>query len=221
MSIVVKARKTKEGIIIHELNNGEGKKYLAVRGGLSWPQMAEDSPGYFCILGEEWIPAAQRVDQRGRLILLSEYETPDTRTSMDALFTRLIHNAALYLCEIFYTETEESQGEDYRGLVGDFQRFAYRKENTGRVEQAPWADSPERGLRYINDWNVSGLLELTEGSIVREQLKMIGPEKVKQVPQIFHAVNALRFVICGFQHNKSNPTPKNWRREDLGSWKSL
>ncbi len=214
---VMRPRRTKEGIIIHELNNGEEKKYLAVRGGLSWPLMAGELPGYFCILGEEWIPVPLRATQRGRLILLSEYEAPDIHSTLDDLFTRLIHEAALYFCEIYYTDTGKSQGEDFRSLVADFQRFAYGKENTGRIEQAPWADDPERGLQYVNDWFAKTLLELTEGSIVRDQLKMMGPEKIKQVPQMFNAVNALRFVLCGFQNDKPNPSPKNWRGEDRGS----
>ena len=53
MRIVVKSRRTEKGIIVLEFDNGETKEYRAIRGGISWPVMAENLPGYYCILGEE------------------------------------------------------------------------------------------------------------------------------------------------------------------------
>jgi hypothetical protein len=52
---------------------------------------------------------------------------------------------------------------------------------------------------------------------------MVETDKVKQLPQRYNAVNALRFVICGFEKYKpSKPSDRNWRAGMLeGSWKSL
>jgi len=54
-------------------------------------------------------------------------------------------------------------------------------------------------------------------------LKMVETDKVKQLPQRFNAVNALRFVICGFEKYKPpKPSDSNWRvGMPEGSWKSL
>lgn len=221
MANVVKARRTEEGIIIHELDNGELKKYLAVRGGLSWPLMAENLPGYYCIIGEELIPAAQRREnQRGKLILLSAYEAHDI-LSLPAFFTNLTDDAELLACNTFYTVTEEFQGKDYGADAEAFQKFMYEKQIPVHLEEAPWADRPDLGIYYINEWTQKGLLELPEGSLVRNQLRMTVAEKVNQLPQMFNAVNALRFVVCGFEKYKPNPTLKDWRKKvPHGTWRT-
>ena len=224
MAIVVKARRRENGIIVHELDNGESKEYLAVRGGLSWPLMAGEKLllAYYCTIGEELIPAAQRREnQRGKLILLSEYEAPDI-LSLPEFFTKLTDDAKLFECNTYYAITKEFQGEDYSGYTETFQKFMYEKQITVHLEEAPWADRPDLGIYYINEWTQKGLLELPEGSLVRNQLRMMVAERVNQLPQMFNAVNALRFVVCGFEKYKPNPTPKDWRKNaPKGTWRTV
>jgi len=211
MAIVAKARRTEEGIIVHELDNGEKKQYVAVRGGLSWPLMAEKVlPAYFCIAGEELISVAQRREnQRGRLILLSEYEAPDI-LSLPSFFTKLTDDAKLLMCNTFYTVTQSFQGEDYSGHAETFRKFVYEKQSGIHLEEAPRADRPDLGLFYSNERMKKGLLELPEGSLVRNQLRTVVAEKVNQLSQTLNAVNALRFVVCGFEKYKPSNTSSNW-----------
>jgi hypothetical protein len=218
----MKSRRTENGIIIQEHDDGTSKQYVAVRGGLSWPIMEENLPAYYCIIGEELIPAAQRREnQRGKLILLSEYEARDI-LSLSTFFTKLTDDAKLLECNTFYTITEEFQGKDYSADTEAFRKFMYERQITAHLEEAPWVGRPDLGIYYINEWKKKGLLEFTEGSHARDQLRMVVAEKVNQLPQMFNAANALRFVICGFEKNKPNPTPNDWRaKAPKGTWRSV
>jgi hypothetical protein len=222
MSIVVESRRTEEEIIIHKHDDGTSKQYLAVRGGLSWP-LAIDKvrPAYYCIFGEELISVAQRREnQRGKLIFLHEYENPDI-LSLSEFFKDLTDYVKLLECNIFYTVTEIFQGKDYRGYTEAFQKFVYDKQSQAHLEEAPWADEPILGMNYIKEWMKKGLLELPEGTLVRDELKKVMEEKVNQLPQTLNAVNALRFVVCGFQKDKPNLATKDWRAKlPRGSWRS-
>ena len=96
----------------------------------------------------------------------------------------------------------------------------YEKGIGVRLEEAPWGDNPGFGLDYINEWMKKGLLQLPEGSLVRNQLRMVVGEKVNQLSETLNAVNALRFVVCGFEKYKPNPTLDNWRDKiPKGSWR--
>lgn len=230
MSKVIKSSRTEKGIIIHEHDDGSRKQYLAIRGGLSWPLVTENLLGYFCIFGEELIPAAQRKkNQRGKLIFMDEYEEPKILASNE-FYAKAWSYAIRYSCDTFYTVTQKIQDEDYSGYAKDFRELIYKKQQefmdeeqtTVYLEEAPYADSPKDGLRYINDWRANALLELPGESLVYKQLKNVVGEKVNQVPQMFNAVNALRFVVCGFNEYKSNLDTRYWRKKvKRGSWRSV
>jgi hypothetical protein len=213
MSIVVKARRTDEGIVIHEMDNGESKKFLAVRGGISWPVMDGPLPAYYCILGEEYVGITHfegQEPQRGKLILLSENEAPDV-LALDWLYAKISDDVVRFGCDTFYTVTKELRGEDYSGYVETFQEFMVEKEVRVHLEEAPWADKPDLGMYHIDSWKKKGLLDLPEESLVCKQLEMVTADIVNQLPQRLPAVNALRFVACGFQKDRPNPGAKNWR----------
>ena len=162
MSMVIRATKTDKGIITHGLDTGETRKYRAVRGGLSWPIMETNLPGYYCIVGEEYTnpqgSGRQQQHQRGKLHVISEYEAPNILTQLDALFTKLVDDAILCLCDTFYTVTEDFQGEDYRDYAVAFREFASQKRAGVRLCMAPWADRPDLGLYHISSWVTKGLL---------------------------------------------------------------
>jgi len=220
---IMKAKRTEKGIIILELDNEDSVKYLAIRGGISWPLMAENLPGYYCILGEEYEEKVRfEKEWRGRLHLIAEHEAPDILTSLGNFFTKLADDTALTLCDLFYTVMEVFGGEDYRGYAEAYNRISDKKKLPARLEQAPYADRPDLGVEFIKEWQQSGKLLLPEDSIARQQLRTLEPSGVKNMATTLNAVNALRFAVCGFQMNKpSKPTSKNWRGADRGSWVSL
>ena len=204
MTTVVNAIFSEKRRIIHEMDNGEKKRYQTVRGGVSWPVMAENLPAYYCIFGEEEMPYEEPRPMRGKLQFLCEFEAPDIYTSLDSFFMKLTDDAVLYLCERLYTVTEEFQGEDYRGYVEAFQGFAYEKGPAGRLEQAPWAERPDLGMYHIKSWIDRGLLKIPDGTLLQEQLRMVRADEVKAIPTRLNAVNALRFVVCGFEKDRPN-----------------
>ena len=108
--------KTEKGIIIQRLGDRIIRKFAAVRAGMSWPRLALNLLGYFCVLAEEavGVPYFQgRERRRGKLCLLYEWEAPDIRTLLDILFTELLGAAARYKLEIVYGAREKIQGEDF------------------------------------------------------------------------------------------------------------
>jgi hypothetical protein len=222
MSKVMKSRRTENGIIIHEHDDGTSKQYVAVRGGLSWPRTEENLPGYYLIMGEELIPAAQRKEnQRGKLRVMSEFEAPDIVTSLTSLFTKLTDDSTLYLCDTFYTVTGKFEGEDYSGYTEAFRKFIYDKKIAAHLEEAPWADRSDLGIDYIQSWRDKCLLELEKG-ILYDQLGKVTNSNVKQIAETFNAVNALRYVVCGFEKYRPTNTNSNWRSKmRKGTWRSV
>jgi hypothetical protein len=223
MNNVIKAERTGKGAIIHTPINGEARKYAAVRGGISWPLISENLPGYFCIYGEEQNEARRFKGQeniRGRLCFLCEYEAPDINTSLTNFFTRLTDAIALYLCSTLYTVMEDFRGESFREYAEMFQTFAYNKETIVRLEEAPWQDRPDLGVCQIQSWRDKGLLDIPEESLICAQLRTLQASTVKTIPGMLNAVNALRFLVCGFEKDKPINDSSNWRKHvRKGSWR--
>ena len=218
MSIVTKATKTDKGIIVHDLDSKETRSYVAVRGAISWPLISENLPAYFCMYGEEYI---RFEDKRGRLRFLCEHEALDM--SLTTFFTKLTDAVFLYGCTTFYVIIKISHREDYGGYTEALQKFIYEKQANVQLEEAPWHERPDLGIHHIREWKDKGLLEIPEDSLIRAQLQDLQKDKVKAIPETLNAVNALRFVVCGFEKDKPpNPNKKNWRKGmKEGSWRSL
>jgi len=229
MSKVIKSRRTEKGIIIHEHDDGSLKQYIAVRGGLTWPTIDKNLLGYFCIYAEELIHVALRKqNQRGRLIFVDEYEEPNI-LGLNQLYAKAFSLAIRYRCDIFYAPTKKFQDEDCSRNAKDFrafiyerqQKFMYEEQTTVLLEEPPWADSVKDGLRYINNWRTNALLDLPEESLVYNQLKNVVGEKVNQIPQTFNAINALSFVVGGFNEYKPNLDTIDWRKKvKRGTWRT-
>jgi hypothetical protein len=148
-----------------------------------------------------------------------EYEAPDIVTFPTAFFSKLTDDSIQYLCDTFYTVTKEFQGENYSGHSEVFQDFIYEKQIAVGLEEAPWADRPDLGIYHIQSWLGKGLLELPEGSITCNQLRRVANSTVKHLPQTLNAVNALRFVVCGFEKYRPTPPPIGGRESDQGRGK--
>ncbi|MGD0662167.1 MAG: hypothetical protein ABSD38_29270 [Syntrophorhabdales bacterium] len=207
--------KTEKGLLVQELENGEKRTYVAVRGGISWPLVPQKLPAYFCIYGEEWREGTrfEGQEKRGRLCFLYEYEAPDTIPMLlTSFFTKIVAAATRYRCRTFYTVTEVSRGEDYREYAAQFRSFVYAKRADVHLQEAPWNEKPDLGIHRIWEWKEKALLEIPEGSLIRAQLQTLQAEELMALPETLNAVNALRFVVYGFEEYKPpKPGRENWR----------
>jgi hypothetical protein len=200
MTNVIKAER-KGGIIVHTLHNGEQTKYAAIRGGISWPLVSENIPAYYCIVGEEYVPASRYEGQsalRGKLHLICEYDAPDIYLSLSVFFSRLTDDITHLLCNDFYGITETYKGEDYQGYVEALQNSTYANKVSVSLQEAPWAEKPDLGIQHIMTWQKKGLLDIPTDSILYDQIKQLQPGDLKQI-ETLQAVNAFRFVISAFE----------------------
>jgi len=222
MDIILRASKTKNGVIVHELGDGETRReYITIRGAISWPIFGENVPGYYLILGEEHVRHFEGQEQRGKLYLLSEFAAPDIRMSLDTFFSRIVNDTTRLMCNTFYA-IKESKGEDCDGYATALQKFAYGKRTSINIEQPPLVDTPDIGMHYIKSWAERGLLSLPKESLVHNQLRAWEPENIKPALLSFAAVNALRFVICGLEANVPTITSSDWRKKvRKGTWRSV
>lgn len=138
--------------------------------------------------------------------------------SLTTFLTKITDAVTLYECGTFYTLTEISRGEDYRGYAEAFQKFMLEKGAKAWLEEAPWQERPDLGIHHIHGWNDRGLLEIPEGSLIRSQLQTLQADKVKTLPEMFNAINALRFVVCGFEKDK--PPRPTQKIKHKGTWQS-
>ena len=204
---VVKAKKAENGIITHILDMGDGKqktvRYYDVRAGLSWPTVT--SPGYYCILGEEYYETDryEGAKRKGNLTLLAEHEFPGI--SLDELFGKLTDDTSLVRCSRIFAD----MSDEYSGYIDSFRTFVTGIKNSGYPDQAPYADNFLLGVSRIRDWTKSGKLDIPEKTIIRSQLKGISKADLADSPEtIFYAVNALRFVVGAFfKHRPINNPP--------------
>jgi hypothetical protein len=223
MNIVLKATPQLNGTI--EIETVEGKKFFcsAIRGGISWPLLSENMPAYYCILGEEWIGGTRFQGQevsRGRLRFLCEYEA--INYSLNSLFVRLTDDTKLCRCSTLYGITEGDQDDHYKGFPDALYKFVYDKGISVRLEQAPYAENLAISIGSVIDWDQKRLLDLPEESLLRQQLKGLKPEDAKDLVERLNAVNALRFVVCGFEKHKPNLVEKDWRAKiPKGTWRSV
>jgi hypothetical protein len=223
MNIVLKATPQPNGTI--EIETVEGKKFVcsAIRGGISWPLLSKDMPAYYCILGEEWTDRTRFQGQeafRGKLKFLCEYEA--INYSLGSLFVRLTDDIRLSHCSTIYGIIEADQDDRYKGFPNELYKVVHDKDISVVPEQAPFAENPNIAIPHLIDWYAKGLLDLPEESLLRQQLKGLKPEDAKDVAERLNAVNAGRFVVCGFERDRPNLRSKDWRkRVKRGSWRSV
>jgi len=211
MNVVLKSKQSEKGTILHELANGESKEYQAIRGGISWPHLESGLPGYFCIYGEEWVRSSAKIgneDRRGKLCHLSEGEA-SSLTSLSIFLDTILNESLRFGCEKFYALTAKFKDEDFGGYAEALRRVSYERHISCPVEEAPWVNS-RISLQYVDKWIRAGLLEIPEKSLVRKQMGNVTKDTN---PEEFNAVNALCFVVCGFERDKPVISSRNWREK--------
>lgn len=182
----IKAKK-RSGIIIHNV------RYSDVRAGLSWPTAV--SPGYYCILGEEYHEKTryEGSDHKGKLKLLSEREF--SGISLNELFAKLTDDTSLLHCSRIFTD----MSDEYLGCIEAFRDFTLDIRSGGYISEAPYADNFMLGVSWIQDWTRTARLDIPEKSVIRSQLKRITKADLADSPETrFYAINALRFVVGAF-----------------------
>jgi hypothetical protein len=72
-------------------------------------------------------------------------------------------------------------------------------QTVGKLKEAPWLERLDLGIHRIMGWKDKGLLEIPDGTHIRAQLQTLRAENVKAIPETLNAVNALPFIIYGFE----------------------
>ena len=204
---VVKTETTKRGVIVHEVDSGDGElksyHYAAIRGGLSWG--SGESPAFFMILGEEFVDKTRfegQVPPRGKLKVFTERQIPSP--FLDKLFSALTDDCALFGCGYVYADLSDEHEESGKLFM---EYVSEKKARYVSLEDAPFVNNFPLGVSLINRWLSEALLDLPKESLVRDQLKKLTKQDFGDSPeQRFFAVNALRFVLGSFY--KCPPTSR-------------
>jgi hypothetical protein len=82
-----------------------------------------------------------------------------------------------------------------------YRNYTFKEKiSIGSLSQAPYVDNFRLGLSLIKDWMKVGLLDISEKSIVYDQLKKITLADLEEMPEIkFYVINGLRFAIGAFE----------------------
>ena len=177
--------------IIHIVMNGNDEdriRYVSVRAGVSFP--SQDAAGAFCVVGQEMDDKFETAP--APLVLLDEWEFPGL--SVDGFWDKVSDALVLHGAKPVYFDTE-----DEANLLA-FQDYCSRKKLNIDYLAAPFADNFFTGLSTANDWLREGRLDLHKTSLVRNQLKSLTREDLRDSPETkFPLVNSLRHVLSGFR----------------------
>jgi len=192
------------------------KRYVAVRGGIAWPSAT--SPGYFCIIGQEYIKQDPLVDktEAGRWFLLAEGE--GSLLSMARFYREICDRAVQMLCRRFYAELPDDRWEC--GYLNDLEDVADKCDSSLSVHQGETAeDYFVQGLSRIHMAMEEDRLPIPDDSILYSQLRSITVDELANHPENnFYAITALTHVLGDFLRFKPKPMepyrmppPPDWR----------
>ncbi|MFB3886323.1 MAG: hypothetical protein ACE144_13955 [Thermodesulfobacteriota bacterium] len=196
------------GIVLVEIEDGEKKENLSLRGvrvGLSWP--ASNAPGFFVLVGQS---AKKDITGQHPLHLLKEGQ----EQIPSALYERLADEMGAFFAEGIYTDMSER----FQGYLLDFSTFRRQERQRQRLflKRAPFYQDFSHGLRTIQGWVKKKGIHVPKGSVTYEQLKTITSEDLRQNPEErFFAINALRYVVGAFE--VSNIIPQPLREREISS----
>ncbi len=194
---IINSEISKNGVIVHNTTSKD-VKYLSrkVLGGIVWPINEKSIPGYFCIMGEEWIEQSRfegYQDLRGKLRLLAEYVFE--KYSLSDFCRRLGEDTARLCCTSIYATGEEDSAEQTRF----FNQCISEQHIRGILEEAPFWKNPGIGIGNLEDWEKRSLLEIPDDTTLFDQMKHIQDIDIANMSEKFFAVRALCFVVGKFQ----------------------
>lgn len=185
-------------LIITEPISGheEKRKFQDIRGGISWP--TAKAPGYFCIVGQEYVPPDYMGNKvvPGKKLLLTEFQSDGL--NMQPFYEKIMDRTNQMLCSCLYAEL--TAGKITCGYESDFEEHArLRGTFTCRIDDAYDADNFVLGLSRIKDNIHSKFLIIPEDSLIINELRGITQQDLEEQPAIlFPAINGLRHALSSF-----------------------
>ncbi|MFC1895987.1 hypothetical protein ACFL0Q_04940 [Thermodesulfobacteriota bacterium] len=179
-------RDEQTGIIYHDTGTYP-LAYRAIRAGLAWPY--KNAPGYFLLLGQE-----THKNARGHYPLLFLLEAQ--YDALHGLLEALSDACAMVVCDEVFTDMAGNR-ECFEDAFHDH----HRQEGTSLyLRQAPWVENFEYGLSLVERHIAHRSLYIPQDSTLARQLGEIPRGDPGEDPEAqFYAVNALRYVVAGFQ----------------------
>jgi hypothetical protein len=199
--IVPKGR-TQDGLTIVEIvtpTKIEKKYFFGIRCGLAWP-ISNEARGYFCLIGQH---QPKLITGEWPLMVLTE----GISLTLDGLFESMFNEMGIFgATEIFVDASPK-----YRSFVINLDDFRTKKRPTQPIiiEPAPFCQSFIHGFELINKWihpDKKGLT-IPKSFIIYEQLRNFKNQELDGEPELrFNAMNALRYVLGGFEVSLVNRT---------------
>jgi len=204
--MTIYAEQSKEGFIIHRITE-EGKKEhiicLEIRGTIVYPNLP--LPGYYLIFGKK-----KDMDEKGKhpLVFLTEEE----QKFQDILFARLKEDVKKLFCHTVYAD--RTKGEKLGGKVKGFYIDLHKTLKDINVRLCPLMDkNPDYGVSLIYKWRENKTLDIPKETILSRELGIITEEDLNENLNKFYAFNALRFLIVGFERDRSPNLIERFNRE--------
>ena len=158
--------------------------YSITCAGLSWP--SGNSQGYYCIFGLK-----KESTTRGKkpLVLLAEGQ----HHPMEKFFEKLTFYANRLYCERLFANNENEKFED------SLRKFV-RERKIDNIRLFDSSEDFQHGTTLISQRKTDHALEIPENTILREQVRIMTPEDLKDKPEErFYAVMALCRVLSFFE----------------------
>jgi hypothetical protein len=195
------------------------KRYVAIRGGISWP--TPNAPAFVCIVGQEYVeppvmpPMREEKIPIGSRRLLEEYESKSL--SLNDFYEFITDRAEQLLCRSFYVKMPEERLKC--GYLNDLEKFASERKSSVSLCEAYDADDFLLGLSRIKGSIDKGGLIVPKDSYVFSQLQRITKEDLNNSPEeTFYSINAMSNVIGSYyryapsvRHGNRRRPARNWR----------
>jgi hypothetical protein len=201
---IIKAKREKNGTITHEMNDGGKLGYVDIRGGIAWPDLASNTPAYYCILGVEHIPAPRYEGVKppeGSLCLLAEYQA-DSLLAQTSFLRHLTDDAQRLYCREIYATDVECAGKERSPNVIAYERFC--SDNKIRdpyiaLKQASFIEKFTLAFIETGARRERGAISIPEATLLHQQLMSAGPEDLNgSIGPKLNAINAYRYALASF-----------------------
>ena len=160
--------------------DGETELFKKVLAGLAWPTLKESA--YFCIFAK-----GEKKNQFGKEPLIHVFELDDDG-SIDCFFEEVKKNVERFLVSSVFCLAEGNP-------------FFLKHGNICTYLEPNGAKDFSYGLTVIKAWSKASAIQTMEGSILRAQLGTLRESDLKEVQERFNAINALRYVVSGFERD--------------------
>jgi hypothetical protein len=198
MEQAIPKEKTQDGFWI-EMTQEDGKTirehFRGVRCGLAWPTAI--SPGFYCLVGQL---SKSLPNGRYPLCLLKE----GNEHILNVLFQNLFDDLGQFNAFEIFSDLSFK----FQNYLLDFnQHYMSRKLQDVKLASAPFYQSFPHGVYVVRSWIKDEALHLPTDTIIREQLKMIKEEDLREgVEGQFYAINALRYVVSAYETSLVYPS---------------